>query len=88
MIPIGVGTAYNAIMEPIGNTVRSPGEIGRALRVRRRELRMTQQAVADSIGVSRRVVGELERGKPTVQLQIAMDVSNVLGLDMSLVARA
>jgi DNA-binding XRE family transcriptional regulator len=49
---------------------------------------MTQQAVADSIGVSRRVVGELERGKPTVQLQIAMDVSNVLGLDMSLVARA
>lgn len=75
-------------MKPIGDTVTSPEEIGRALRERRRELKMTQQEVADSIGVARRVVGELERGKPTVQLQIAMDVSNVLGLDMNLAARA
>ncbi|MBI2690460.1 MAG: helix-turn-helix transcriptional regulator [Solirubrobacterales bacterium] len=75
-------------MEPIGNTVRSSGEIGTVLRKRRRQLGMTQQTVADSIGVARRVIGELERGKPTVQLQIAVDVSNVLGLDLTLSARS
>ena len=39
------------------------------------------------IGVNRRVVGELERGKGTVQLQIAMDVARVLGLDIELKPR-
>lgn len=75
-------------MESIGNTVKGPDGMGVILRNRRRQLGMTQQEVADSIGVSRRVVGELERGKPTVQLQIAIDVSNVLGLDLLLSARS
>ncbi len=39
------------------------------------------------IGVNRRVIGELERGKGTVQLRIAMEVARVLGLDIELAPR-
>jgi len=39
------------------------------------------------IGVNRRVIGELEGGKGTVQLRIAMEVARVLGLDIELEPR-
>jgi y4mF family transcriptional regulator len=59
-------------------------QFGDCLRTRRRELSITQQALAGVIGVNRRVIGELERGKPTVRLQIALDAARALGLDMRL----
>jgi HTH-type transcriptional regulator/antitoxin HipB len=62
-------------------------ELGEALRGRRSRLGFTQEEVADVIGVNRRVIGELERGKGTVQLQIAMEVARVLGLDIELEPR-
>jgi HTH-type transcriptional regulator / antitoxin HipB len=67
--------------------VRTPNELGSALRERRRELGLRQEEVSGLIGVNRRVVGELERGKGTVQLQIAMDLARVLGLDIELETR-
>jgi HTH-type transcriptional regulator / antitoxin HipB len=67
--------------------VRTPIELGDALRKRRRELGLGQEDISGVIGVNRRVVGELERGKGTVQLQIAMDVARVLGLDIELKPR-
>jgi HTH-type transcriptional regulator/antitoxin HipB len=67
--------------------VRTPIELGDALRKRRRELGLGQEDISGVIGVNRRVVGELERGKGTVQLQIAMDVARVLGLDIVLKPR-
>ena len=39
------------------------------------------------IAVNRRVIGELERGKGTVQLQIAMEAARTLGLDIELAPR-
>lgn len=36
------------------------------------------------IGVNRRVIGELEAGKDTVQLKIALDTARALGLDLEL----
>jgi HTH-type transcriptional regulator / antitoxin HipB len=66
---------------------RTPIELGNALRARRRELGLTQEEVSSVIGVNRRVIGELERGKGTVQLQIAMEVARVLGLDIELEPR-
>ncbi len=67
--------------------VRNPIELGSALRARRRELSLSQEEVAGVVGVHRRVIGELERGKGTVQLQIAMDAARVLGLDVELAPR-
>jgi HTH-type transcriptional regulator / antitoxin HipB len=57
---------------------------GAQLRARRRELGITQDDVADVIRVNRRVIGELERGKATVRLQIALDAARALGLDVDL----
>ncbi len=67
--------------------VRTAIELGNALRARRRELRLTQEEISDVIGVNRRVIGELERGKGTVQLRIAMEFARVLGLDIELEPR-
>jgi DNA-binding XRE family transcriptional regulator len=67
--------------------VRTSIELGNALRARRRELGLTQEEVAGVIGVNRRVIGELEGGKGTVQLRIAMEVARVLGLDIELEPR-
>jgi HTH-type transcriptional regulator / antitoxin HipB len=67
--------------------VRTSIDLGNALRARRRELGLTQEEVSSVIGVNRRVIGELERGKGTVQLQIALEVVRVLGLDIELEPR-
>ena len=55
--------------------VRTSIELGNALRARRRELGLAQEEISGVIGVNRRVIGELERGKGTVQLQIAMEAA-------------
>lgn len=50
--------------------------------------RLTQQQLADSIGVNRRVVGELERGKGSVRIEIALAAARALGLDVDLRRRS
>lgn len=62
----------------------APSAFGTQLRARRRELGITQDDLAAVIRVNRRVIGELERGKTTVRLQIALDAARALGLDVSL----
>jgi DNA-binding XRE family transcriptional regulator len=62
-------------------------QTGQVLAARRRELRLTQGDVADVVGVNRRVVGELERGKGSVRLEIALAVARALGLDVDLRTR-
>lgn len=73
----------NSALEPSSLT----DDFGHRLRERRKQLGLSQDAVADVIGVNRRVVGELERGKPTVQLIIALRVAEALGIDVTLSER-
>ena len=67
--------------------IRDASDFGNELRQRRRAVGLSQGAVADVVGVNRRVIGELERGKPTVQLAIALRVAEALGLDLSFSVR-
>ncbi|MEO8690073.1 MAG: helix-turn-helix domain-containing protein [Solirubrobacteraceae bacterium] len=60
---------------------------GQRIRDRRRRLGLSQSTLADVVGVNRRVIGELERGKPSVQLDIALRVAEAVGLDVALVER-
>jgi HTH-type transcriptional regulator / antitoxin HipB len=69
------------------NTQDTPITFGAAIRERRRELGLAQQDVADVIGVNRRVIGQLESGKSTVQLRIALEAARAVGLDLRLQAR-
>lgn len=65
------------------DAVREISEVvdwGDTLARRRRALGITQEQLAFSIGVNRRVVGELERGKETVQLGIALRALQAVGV--------
>lgn len=68
-----------------GNTAHA---FGLAVRARRAGLGVTQEQLADAIGVNRRVLGELERGKASVRLEIALAAARAVGLDVELKRRA
>lgn len=65
----------------------SPLALGAAIRERRRELKLTQDDLALSIGVNRKVIGQLESGKNTVRLEIALNAARALGLNIGVEAR-
>jgi HTH-type transcriptional regulator/antitoxin HipB len=65
----------------------SPAALGAAIRDRRRNLGLTQDDLALSIGVNRKVIGQLEGGKETVQLDIALRAARALGLNIGVEAR-
>lgn len=67
--------------------IDSPTALGVALRERRREMGVTQDDLALSIGVNRKVIGQLESGKGSVQLRIALLAARALGLDVGVEAR-
>lgn len=73
-------------MQPSAN-VHSTPEFGALLRARRKSLKLSQSNVADIIGVNRRVLGQLEHGKDTVQLKIALEAARAVGLDITLAPR-
>ncbi len=62
-------------------------EIGRVLRLRRRELGYTQMDIAVFAGCSQRLISEIERGKPTVAFETVLKIANGLGIDLWLQIR-
>ncbi len=70
-------------MFPIGNMsdiVASSRSFGAAVRAARRRRGLRQEDVAMASGVGLRFIGELERGKATVQLDRALRVARAVGL--------
>jgi y4mF family transcriptional regulator len=53
---------------------------GEMIRNERRRQGLRQQEAADLTGVSVRFLGDLERGKPTCELEKALSVASTLGL--------
>ena len=85
MLPIDHIPAQIGVLLPIGIMKTSnPLQFGDRIQSRRHELGVTQDSLASTIGVHRRVIGELERGKGTVRLEIALDAARALGLDVRL----
>jgi y4mF family transcriptional regulator len=68
-------------------TTNSASALGAAIRARRRRLNLTQDDLALSIGVNRKVIGQLEGGKETVQLDIVLRTARALGLNVGVEAR-
>lgn len=67
--------------------IDSPAALGAALRHRRTELGITQDDLAMSIGVNRKVIGQLEGGKRSVRLDIVLAAARALGLNVGVEAR-
>lgn len=64
--------------------IETSADLGRAVRRVRRSHGLRQEDVALSAGTGARFVGELERGKPTVQLAPLLRVLQVLGIALEL----
>lgn len=56
--------------------------LGIALRTRRRELHYTQLYLSEFTGLSVTFISDVERGKPTAELEKTLRLANTLGLDL------
>ena len=59
--------------------IKSPQELGDALRSARKQLGLTQPQLALAAGVGVRFIVDLESGKPTVRLDSVLRVIDALG---------
>lgn len=62
--------------------IHNPEELGSLIRKRRNALRLTQEELAAVASVTPRLLGEVERGKQTAQLDGVLRILASLGLDL------
>ena len=67
--------------------VTDASTFGKAIRKRRKEKGYTQAYIADFTGLSVSFLSDLENGKKTIELEKAILVAMLLGLDLKLEAR-
>lgn len=65
-------------------SIRSPQQLGDALRVARKQLGLTQPRLALAAGVGVRFIVDLEAGKPTLRLENVLRVIDALGGEIKL----
>ncbi len=73
---------------PTGNSirtrqvVRSSVDVGEMARRQRQLLGLKQEDVSGLANTGNRFIVDLEKGKPTLQLQMALEVLDLLGLEV------
>lgn len=67
--------------------INSSASFGKALKKRRKELKYTQEYVSEVTGLSASFISNLENGKKTTELEKAIMLANVLGLDIDVSVR-
>ncbi len=65
-------------------SIRSPQQLGAALRAARKQLGLTQPQLGLAAGVGVRFIVDLEAGKPTVRLENVLRVIHALGGELQL----
>lgn len=63
--------------------ISSPARIGMFVRTRRQANGLTQKELGELAGVGTRLVSELERGKPTLRMDVVNRVLRVFGRMLS-----
>jgi len=66
-------------------SIRSPQQLGDALRAARKQLGLTQHQLALAAGVGVRFIVDLEAGKPTLRLENVLRVIDALGGEIQLI---
>ena len=67
--------------------ITSAASFGEAIRLRRKELHYTQGFLSEFSGLSVSFISDLENGKKTAELEKAIYLANLLGMDLSLKGR-
>lgn len=65
-------------------SIRSPQQLGQALRAARKQIGLTQSQLALAAGVGVRFIVDLEAGKPTLRLENVLRVIDALGGEIQL----
>ena len=64
--------------------IRTPQDLGLILRQKRRQLGLSQTALAVRVGVSRQWLVGVEQGKPTAEIGLILRTFGALGLSISI----
>jgi y4mF family transcriptional regulator len=65
-------------------TIRNPEQLGRAIRLKRKEKGLSQSALAERLGVGRKWVLHIESGNPKAEFGLILQTLDLLGLRASL----
>lgn len=88
ILPIGKIIEMSAMAKlpphdiPLPATVGTVADIGALVEAMRKQQGLTQQDVSGLSGLGGRFLVDLEKGKPTIQMQKVMDVMALLGLEL------
>ena len=61
--------------------------LGQLIRERRRELGYTQKYLSEYTGLSITFISQLERGKPTAEIEKTIQLIHILGMDLTVEKR-
>lgn len=64
--------------------IRTPLELGLAIRERRRMLKLSQTELARKVGVGRQWIVAMEHGKPSVELRLALRTLSALDIPLTI----
>ena len=67
--------------------ISNASDLGTIIKIRRKELHYTQLYLAEFTGLSVTFISDVERGKPTAELEKTIRLANTLGLDIFLQKR-
>lgn len=62
--------------------ISAVGDLGSVVQAVRKEQGLTQVDIAGLAGTGNRFIVDLEKGKPTIRMQLALDVLELLGLEL------
>lgn len=69
-------------LHPMAERIRHSEDLGKLVRQVRTEQELLQTDLAGLAGTGNRFIVDLERGKPTLQLQKVLDVLDLMGLEV------
>ncbi len=64
----------------------TPEDVGKIVRIARKNIRVTQADLALASGTGLRFIIDLEKGKPTCQIGKVLNVLQTLGIEVSLIS--
>ncbi len=69
------------------NRVFSAKDLGKYFKARRKKLGYTQKQISELSGLSASFISDVENGKPTIELDKAIKLANVLGINLLMAER-
>ena len=78
----------NDIQEPAYGKISTTEELGRIIRLKRKEIGVRQEIAAGMAGVGTKFLSQLENGKETAELGKTLQVLRKMGLELYLFPRS